>query len=67
MAENRYHEGILGESVARFHLHFGERENENVNGEFNLKAKKRESTYVPRDKRALERETLLIKILLKSF
>lgn len=33
MAENRYHEGVLGESVARFHLHFGEREDENVNGE----------------------------------
>lgn len=24
---------VLGESVARFHPHFGERENENVNGE----------------------------------
>lgn len=43
MAENRYHEGILG-SVARFHLHF--RENENVNGEFSLKTEKRESTYI---------------------
>lgn len=41
MAENRYHEGVLGESVARFHLHFGEREDENVNGDVqSLKAKK---------------------------
>lgn len=36
--------GYLVDSVVRFHLHFGERENENVNGEFNLKVEKRDST-----------------------
>lgn len=41
MAENRYHEGAVGGSVARFHLHFGERENENVNGEFSFKTEKK--------------------------
>lgn len=36
--------GYLVNPSHDFHLHFGEREDENVNGEI-LKAEKRESTY----------------------
>lgn len=48
MAENRYHEGVLGESVARFHLHFGEREDENVNGEV-LRPNQKKGEYLCQD------------------
>lgn len=60
MAENRYRERVLGESVARFHLHFGEREDENVNGE--VWSQGRKKGRVPRYKGAPLQ--VLIKILL---